>query len=130
MPAKTGPTFYARLAGNLLSPLPYSVATHASQAWPTLCVSMPQRTSLMSGTANGRRMPRCCAMHLARVWTEARWTVMAHNVESLIWERYAETERTVKRWYIRQQWRKFERFEQWAYSAATCRSRSASMTRN
>ena len=27
-----GPGFYARLAGNLLSPLPYSVATHASPA--------------------------------------------------------------------------------------------------
>ena len=32
VPAKSGPTFYARLAGNLLSPLPYSVATHASLA--------------------------------------------------------------------------------------------------
>src|ERR1700730_16544628 len=30
VPPKSGPKFYARLAGNLLSPLPYSVATHAS----------------------------------------------------------------------------------------------------
>jgi len=49
-----------------------------------------------------------------------KWTVMAHNVESLIWRRYTETaDNTLKRWYIRQQLRKFERFERWAYSAAT-----------
>jgi glycosyltransferase involved in cell wall biosynthesis len=51
---------------------------------------------------------------------ELRWTVMAHNVESLIWRRYAEAEvNPVKRWYVRRQWWKFERFERWAYSAAT-----------
>ena len=49
-----------------------------------------------------------------------RWLVMAHNVESLIWQRMAETERNLaRRWYIRQQWNKYERFEQWAYTAAT-----------
>jgi glycosyltransferase involved in cell wall biosynthesis len=50
----------------------------------------------------------------------ARWSVMAHNVESLIWRRYAETAgNPVKGWYIRQQLRKFEQFERWAYSHAT-----------
>src|SRR5262245_34224832 len=32
VPPKSGPGFYARLVGNLLSPLPYSVASHASPA--------------------------------------------------------------------------------------------------
>ena len=32
VPKKVGPAFYARLAGNLLSPLPYSVESHASPA--------------------------------------------------------------------------------------------------
>ncbi len=42
---------------------------------------------------------------------------MAHNVESLIWQHYMETEKQpIKRWYIAQQFRKFERFERWAYS--------------
>ena len=40
VPAKSGPRFYPRLAANLLSPLPYSVATHKSRPcgkpWPTL----------------------------------------------------------------------------------------------
>jgi glycosyltransferase involved in cell wall biosynthesis len=49
-----------------------------------------------------------------------QWSVMAHNVESLIWQRYVETEaNAMKRWYIRQQLAKFEKFEEWAYSSAT-----------
>jgi glycosyltransferase involved in cell wall biosynthesis len=47
--------------------------------------------------------------------------VIAHNVESLIWQRYHETEpNPVKRWYIGQQWHKFLRFEQKACSEADC----------
>jgi len=45
---------------------------------------------------------------------------MAHNVESLIWRRYHEAEpNPLKRWFVRRQWLKFERFEQWAYSEAS-----------
>src|SRR5262249_18511219 len=47
----------------------------------------------------------------------ARRLVMAHNVESLIWQRYHEHESgRLRRWYIRKQWRKFERFERRALS--------------
>src|SRR5262249_52472905 len=47
------------------------------------------------------------------------WLVIAHNVESLIWQRYHETETNpLKRWYIGRQWRKFERFERWAVGEA------------
>src|SRR5438876_3158645 len=31
-PCKSGPLFYARLAANMFSPLPYSVASHAGHA--------------------------------------------------------------------------------------------------
>jgi len=45
---------------------------------------------------------------------------MAHNVESLIWQRYYESETApLSRWYIKQQWRKFERFERRAFAAAS-----------
>jgi glycosyltransferase involved in cell wall biosynthesis len=38
--------------------------------------------------------------------------IMAHNVESLIWQRYYENESNpAKRWYIKRQWHKFQRFE-------------------
>lgn len=120
VPSKSGAKFYARLAGNLLSPLPYSVATHASPALADAarrfaadnpvdiwhCEWTPYAQALRDALGDG----------LAR----ARWTVMAHNVESLIWRRYTESEpNPVKRWYVRRQWKKFERFEQWAYCAAT-----------
>ncbi len=120
VPPKSGPGFYARLAGNLFSPLPYSVATHASPALSQAvrafaaenpvdvwhCEWTPYAAVLRDGLADG--LPA------------ARWVVMAHNVESMIWQRYSETEgNPLKRWYARRQWRKFERFEQWAYSAAS-----------
>jgi glycosyltransferase involved in cell wall biosynthesis len=120
VPPKSGPGFYARLAGNLLSPLPYSVATHASPALAEAvrelaatgrinlwhCEWTPYAQVLRDGL--GSRLPH------------ARWAVMAHNVESVIWRRYTEAETNpVRRWYVRRQGEKFERFERWAYSAAS-----------
>jgi glycosyltransferase involved in cell wall biosynthesis len=114
LPKKSGPGFYLRLAANLLSPLPYSVATHTSA-----------------------RMRAAVAAHAAKsavdVWQfewpsymatlpdpAARKVLIAHNVDSLIWQRYHETEaRPLRRWYIKRQWRKFERFERRAFAAAT-----------
>jgi polysaccharide biosynthesis protein PslH len=107
VPPKSGPRFYLRLAANLLSPLPYSVASHTSRAlrqalkehaalhpvdvWH--CEWTPYAEALR-GVANGQRV------------------VIAHNVESVIWQRYHETEtNALRRWYIGQQWRKFQRFE-------------------
>ncbi len=120
VPPKCGASFYARLAGNLLSPLPYSVATHAS---PALAAAV---------RAHAARQPvdvwHCEWTPYAQVLRDAlgdglagvRWTVMAHNVESLIWRRYAEAaDNPLTRWYIQRQFRKFERFERWAYTAAT-----------
>jgi glycosyltransferase involved in cell wall biosynthesis len=107
VPAKSGPAFYARLAANLFSPLPYSVATHTSQSLHAAlhehvkthpvdlwhCEWTPY-AEVLSTLPSGRRL------------------VIAHNIESMIWQRYYETEKNpLKRWYIGRQWRKFERFE-------------------
>jgi len=108
VPPKTGPLFYVRLAANLLSPLPYSAATHKSRALRHALteIARTQRVDVwhcewtpyaeaLRGIASGRRV------------------VMAHNVESIIWQRYYETESNpLRRWYIGRQWRKFQRFEQ------------------
>jgi glycosyltransferase involved in cell wall biosynthesis len=114
VPAKSGPLFYARLAANLASPLPYSVASHSSL-----------------GLRHAAR--RFAGQHPVDLWQAEATTlidalgdlngvpkvIMAHNVESLIWQRYYETERhSLKRWYIKQQWRKFERFERTAFAQA------------
>jgi len=113
-PTKAGIGFYARLLRNVFSPLPYSVATHTSRA-------MQRAMDRLIGDDppdlwHCEWTPYAQAM---RSRTE-RWTVMAHNVESVIWRRMAEVEgNPVKRWFIQQQWKKFETFEKWAYGAAT-----------
>jgi polysaccharide biosynthesis protein PslH len=108
VPPRSGLEFYARLAANMLSPLPYSVWSHQSRA---------MRNAVAHYAADHcvdlwhcEWTPYAAVLdHLAG----ARRLIMAHNVESLIWRRYAETETNpLKRWYIRRQWRKFRRFEQ------------------
>jgi glycosyltransferase involved in cell wall biosynthesis len=115
VPPRTGFRFYARLAANLLSPLPYSVASHTSHE---------MRQALREHAAK----------YVVDVW-HCEWTpyaevlrgtvegpkiVVAHNVESVIWRRYFETERNpLKRWYIGRQWRKYERFERRSLAEAT-----------
>jgi glycosyltransferase involved in cell wall biosynthesis len=107
VPPKSGPRFYMRLAANLLSPLPYSVASH-------------QSLDLRHALAEIARTRRVDVWHCE--WTPyaetlrgiatGRRVVMAHNVESTIWQRYYETESNpLRRWYIGRQWRKFQRFE-------------------
>lgn len=114
VPPKTGPTFYARLAVNLLSPLPYSVATHTSRAL--------RRAIRHHAATQQVDLWHCEWTPYAEVLrgVPGRQLVMAHNVESLIWQRYGETETNpLKRWYIRRQWRKYERFERRAFAGAT-----------
>jgi glycosyltransferase involved in cell wall biosynthesis len=120
VPPKSGPGFYARLAGNLLSPLPYSVATHTS---PALAAAV--RAHAAAHPVDVWHCEWTPYAHVLRAALgdglgDARWTVMAHNVESLIWQRYTEAAANpLTRWYIQGQFRKFERFERWAYTAAT-----------
>jgi glycosyltransferase involved in cell wall biosynthesis len=113
VPPRSGPGFYLRLAANLLSSLPYSVASHRSRAL-------------------GEALQRVAAAGPVDLW-HCEWTpyaaalaglsgaprlVMAHNVESVIWQRYRETESNrLKRWYIDRQWRKFIAFERAALTA-------------
>lgn len=113
-PPKSGPGFYARLAANLLSPLPYSVASHASPQLEATLRALAFREPI--DLWHVEWTPYAHALrHLP-----GRRLVMAHNVESVIWQRYHETERNpLKRWYIRRQWRKFARFERDALKAAS-----------
>ena len=53
VPPKSGPLFYGRLAANLFSPLPYTVATHDS---PQLREALA--AALRSGAALGQRAAR------------------------------------------------------------------------
>jgi glycosyltransferase involved in cell wall biosynthesis len=107
VPRRSGPGFYLRLAANLFSPLPYSVASHQSAAL---------RQALRDHTASQPVDLWHCEWtpyaEALRGLRGAPRLVMAHNVESVIWQRYHETERRpLKRWYIGRQWRKYRDFE-------------------
>jgi glycosyltransferase involved in cell wall biosynthesis len=105
-PPRSGLAFAGRLVANLLSPLPYSVASHASrelrQAMDYVAASGPVDLWQCEGTT--------CAATLRSV--PGPRIVHTQNVEAMIWRRYLENERNpVRRWYIKRQWQKFRRFE-------------------
>jgi glycosyltransferase involved in cell wall biosynthesis len=109
---KSGALFYARLAANLLSPHPYSVASHDSPAMRRAIAARAARSPadlwqfewLPAVDALAGGAPAC--------GSQIRKVLNAHNVDSLVWQRYFETERSAwKRWYVKRQWRKFQRLE-------------------
>jgi glycosyltransferase involved in cell wall biosynthesis len=113
VPAKSGPTFYARLAANLLSPLPYSVAAHTSREMTAALAQLAAEETIDLWHCEWTPY-----VHSLRALSGRR-VVMAHNVESVIWQRYHETEtNALKRWYIGTQWRKFQHFERQALACA------------
>ncbi len=116
IPAKSGLGFPLRLFGNLFSSLPYSVQTHTSLA-------MRQTVDNLART-DPPDLWHCewtpYAQNLRHSLLPIPKLVMAHNLESLIWQRYTENEsHPLKRWYLRRQWKKFEAFERWAYGSAS-----------
>jgi glycosyltransferase involved in cell wall biosynthesis len=116
LPTKKGPRFYLRLAANLLSPVPYSVATHTSAA-----VRQAVRAYAEQHRVDVWQFEWPSYMESVHGFAGARKVLIAHNVDTLIWQRYFETERNpLKRWYIKGQWRKFERFERRAFAEADC----------
>jgi glycosyltransferase involved in cell wall biosynthesis len=107
VPRRSGVLFYARLATNLLSPLPYSVASHRSRALEQALREIAVREPV--DLWHCEWTPYAAAL---RGLNGAPRLVMAHNVESVIWQRYHETETNpLKRWYVGRQWRKYQRFE-------------------
>jgi glycosyltransferase involved in cell wall biosynthesis len=114
VPPRRGPAFYARLAANLLSPLPYSVASHTSRA-----LRQALREHAATHPVDLWQCEWTPYAHVLRGLSAAPQLVIAHNVESLIWQRYHDTETNpLKRWYIRRQWHKFERFERRTFAEA------------
>jgi glycosyltransferase involved in cell wall biosynthesis len=113
VPPRRGLAFCVRLAANLFSPLPYSVTSHTSRplcdALATLARTEPVDLWHVEWSPYAQALQGLPGRRL----------VMAHNVESVIWQRYHETETNpLKRWYIGRQWHKYLRFERQALQAA------------
>lgn len=111
---KSGARFHAQLAANLIARLPYSVARYHGPALSTAVQRIAAREHVdlwhTEGTAG--------VLALRGLGSVAR-VVASHNIETLIWERHADAERNApKRWFIREQARKYARFERGAFGEA------------
>lgn len=112
---KAGLGFYARLAANLISPLPFSVRSHLSGLMREAVTNYAFHHAV--DLWQFEWSPYLATLD-ARV--QAPRLVIAHNVDTLIWQRYYETARGLcKRAYLKNQWRKFARFEAAAFRQAT-----------
>jgi glycosyltransferase involved in cell wall biosynthesis len=111
---KAGLSFYGRLALNLLSPLPYSVASHRST--PMREVVSRYAAANQVDVWQFEWPPYLATLQPSNI---GRKVVIAHNVDNLIWQRFYETEkRPLRRLFLRQQWKKFERYERRAFREA------------
>jgi glycosyltransferase involved in cell wall biosynthesis len=106
VPPRSGLGLYARLAANLFSALPYSVTSHTSRPLIAALRNIAEREVV--------DLWHCEWTPYAQAVRDipGRRVVMAHNVESVIWQRYYQTETNpLRRWYIGKQYRKYLRFE-------------------
>ncbi len=113
LPRKSGPMFFTRLLANFASTWPYAVTSHQSAAygeavraharnhavdlWQCELVSY---LPMLPRDAGGRRI------------------VVAHNVDTMIWKRYAADAGSLPaRVFLASQYRKMRRFESWAFNS-------------
>lgn len=114
VPQKQGIRFYGRLAANMLSAWPYSVTSHQSR------LMQDAVTQHAAGNAVDLWQLEWSAYMPVVEKFEGPKVVVAHNVDTLIWQRYHETaEGFLKRLFIQKQWQKFDEFERWALARAT-----------
>lgn len=104
-PAKGSADFFAALARNVFSPLPYAVARYKSGA-------MEQA---IAEEAPAHDLVVCDFLTPAVNMTFPLTTpavLFQHNVEAMIWQRHAQVPQSlVRRRYMIEQWRRMKRFE-------------------
>lgn len=118
LPRKSGFRFYTRLARNLLSPWPYSAVTHRSRRMAEAVHVYAANHAVDLWQVEWSSYVAALPPLSAKETRHDRRLLIAHNVDTLIWQRYYENEQNpLKRLYVRQQWRKFERFERRVFAA-------------
>lgn len=105
--AKFSPGFYAELALNLVSPLPYAVAKYRSAE---------MRREIEERVRRGTVDVLVCDFLAPSLNVPAglpcTTVLFQHNVEAMIWRRHFEVaEQPLKKRFMRQQWRRMEVFE-------------------
>ncbi len=113
LPARNNLGFYARLAANMVQPYPYSIQSHITQR-------MGQAVARHAATTpiDVLQLENEAYLYTAR-GLDVPIVIQAHNIEANLWKRHYEIEKSpLKRAYIKEQWRKFLRFEGDAYRRA------------
>jgi polysaccharide biosynthesis protein PslH len=115
VPHKSGVAFYARVAAKVFAASPYSVTSHHSE---------PMRLALCALAARVKpdvwQFEWGPYLDMLDTGIAGPRLVIAHNVDTLIWQRYSETARgMLRRAFFKQQWRKFQRFEEEMFRRAT-----------
>ena len=116
VPAKSGLAFYLRLLANLFSSRPYSVTSHHSVA--------NMRDAIDEYEPNEKSVDvwqfEWALPFRRRFAVPGSRVVIAHNVDTLIWQRYYENETNLlKQAFLKTQWKKFRSFEDQAFRQAT-----------
>ncbi len=112
---KSGVAFYGRLLANLFSPRPYSVTSHQSEAMRLAILDLAKRERV-----DVWQLEWTPYLNAVDASLSGPRVVIAHNVDTLIWQRYHDTEKNLlKKMYLRTQWKKFARFEREAFRKAT-----------
>lgn len=110
-----GIRFYSRLAVNLFAGVPYSVQWNK-------CENLKQAVRDFL-SRNRVDLLQCeWAPYATAIWDikNVPWVMMAHDVQSIIWQRFRDTEDNwLKRQYIELQRKKYLNFEQQVFSRAT-----------
>ena len=97
--------FYVELLVNLASPLPYAIKKYESIAMRSEIITREDSIDVvicdfLAPAINVPRSLSCPSI------------LFQHNVEAMIWKRHFEVQNNpVKKTYLRDQWRKMERFE-------------------
>jgi glycosyltransferase involved in cell wall biosynthesis len=112
---KSGSAFYTRLFANLFSPLPYSVTSHQSAAMELAIDDLARQQHV-----DVWQLEWTAYLPMIDLLLPGPRVVIAHNVDTLIWRRYYENESNfLKKAFLKTQWKKFRRFEEYAFRAAT-----------
>lgn len=118
VPKKSGLAFYARLFLNLFASRPYSVVSHDSDAMRQR-VHDDVKQGVIAGPIDVWQFEWPPYLSVVDRSLPGARVVVAHNVDTLIWQRYYENETSfLKKAFLRTQWRKFRRYEEQAFRQA------------
>lgn len=124
---KSGIKFYGKLFTNLFSPYPYIVTSHYTDLFHKRLLRLIEENEYDILVCEWTPY----ALFIKNI-SSLKKIIVAHNIESMIWQRYYENEKNLlKQWYIKIQQQKVLNFEkncfQWADGATAVSGNDANI---